>query len=60
MRLKATSGVHYDVEDASGDEYCSAIRIGQDLNFRYAQWSIEEREESSNYRNLNNLAIIVE
>ena len=44
---------------ASGNEYGASIHVEGKLHFRYGDWSTKEGEESSNYRELNNLVVSV-
>ena len=42
VRLSQSGWVSYGIGDASGNEYCAAVHIGEKLHYMYGQWSSEE------------------
>ena len=59
-RVKNTGWVAYDICDASGDGFGVSIHIGDDLQFRYGQWTSVLSEKSSNFCELRNLVDTLE
>ena len=49
-----------EIVDASGSDFGTDIHIGDDIQFRYGQWTTASREKSSNYRELCNLVNTLE
>ena len=59
-RVKKIRWVSYGIVDASGSDFGTDIHIGDDIQFRYGQWTTASREKSSNYRELCNLVNTLE
>ena len=55
VRSRTVSHVLYGFGDASGSAFGSTLTDGKSIYFEYGQWCTTESEESSNWRELNNL-----
>ena len=60
IRPLLTMGVAYGFADASGSGFGSTILYPDMVKFRHGLWSPKESEESSNYRELQNLVEALE
>ena len=60
IRSKVVSHVYYGFGDASGSAFGATLLDADVTYFEYGQWSTEMSEESSNWRELNNLVESIE
>ena len=55
VRLLKSGWIRYGIGDVSGNEYGDAVYIGEKLHYVYGQWTSVDSNQSSDYRELNNL-----
>jgi len=61
IRPTTTAVAYYGFGDASGSGFGMTLQLGTDgVHYRHGQWSTEQSEQSSNYRELNNLILTIE
>jgi hypothetical protein len=60
VRLSRTATAIYGFGDASGLGFGTTLLIHGSIHYRHGQWSTSVSEESSNYRELNNLILGIE
>jgi len=60
IRSSKVNNVFYGFGDASGSAFGSTLSNGSKLFFEYGQWCSSESEQSSNWRELNNLLASLE
>jgi hypothetical protein len=59
-RCKMSAGVTYGFGDASGRGFGATFQVNGQILFEYGQWTTEDAENSSNWRELNNLVLALE
>jgi len=60
IRCTSSFTVAYGFGDASGKGFGSGVQVDTGFHYRFGEWSTEESERSSNYRELHNLVIGLE
>jgi len=60
VRPSRTATAIYGFGDASGSGFGTTLLIDESIHYRHGQWSTSVSEESSNYRELNNLILGIE
>ena len=60
VRLGETAWVVYGLGGESSSDFSAVCIISGVLHFRYENWSIEDSEASSNYKELKNLVVTLE
>ena len=60
IRCKRVSNVYYGFGDASGSAFGATLSDGQLTQSEYGQWSTTDSEQSSNWRELDNLVETIE
>jgi hypothetical protein len=59
VRCSKVASAYYGFGDASKGDFGATLQFGNDIAYEYGQWSWES-EESSNWRELNNLVEFAE
>jgi hypothetical protein len=59
-RCKTSAGVTYGFGDASGRGFGATFQVNGQILFEYRQWMTADSENSSNWRELNNLVLALE
>jgi hypothetical protein len=59
-RFKTSAGVTYGFGNASGRGFGATFQVNGQILFEYEQWTTADTENSSNWRELNNLVLALE
>ncbi|KAG7368517.1 hypothetical protein IV203_031260 [Nitzschia inconspicua] len=60
IRKKNARKAFYGFGDASGSSFGATFEIGSRIDFEYGQWTTEDSENSSNWRELKNLVTSIQ